>query len=128
MRFEADLERVFRLFPVLRQRQDQASWSMSGGEQQMLAIGRSLMGHPKILLLDEPSLGLAPLIIENLFQTITRINQEESVTILLVEQNAHMALRTASRGYVIENGHIVLSDSCGELLKSSVVRKAYLGG
>jgi branched-chain amino acid transport system ATP-binding protein len=127
-RFEADLERVFRLFPVLRQRQDQASWSMSGGEQQMLAIGRSLMGHPKILLLDEPSLGLAPLIIENLFQTITRINQEESVTILLVEQNAHMALRTATRGYVIENGRIVLNDSCGELLKSPVVRKAYLGG
>jgi branched-chain amino acid transport system ATP-binding protein len=128
IRFDEDLERVFRLFPVLRQRQAQAGWSMSGGEQQMLAIGRSLMSHPKILLLDEPSLGLAPLIIENLFHTISRINQEERVTILLVEQNAHMALRTASRGYVIENGRIVLSDACGALLKSPVVKKAYLGG
>jgi branched-chain amino acid transport system ATP-binding protein len=127
-RFDTDLDRVFRLFPNLRERRMQAGWSMSGGEQQMLAIGRSLMSRPKILLLDEPSLGLAPLIIEHLFQTITRINREEGVTILLVEQNAHVALATASRGYVIENGRIVLSDACAALLRSPTVKKAYLGG
>mgnify|MGYP005812511241 CR=1 FL=1 len=126
--FDTDLERVFRLFPVLRERETQPGWSMSGGEQQMLAIGRSLMSRPKILLLDEPSLGLAPLIIENLFQTIARINKEEGVTILLVEQNAHVALQAASRGYVIENGRIVLSDTCAALMQSPTVKKAYLGG
>ncbi|MBO8141162.1 MAG: ABC transporter ATP-binding protein [Firmicutes bacterium] len=122
-----DMERVFRLFPRLAERKTQAAGTLSGGEQQMLAIGRALMARPRLLLLDEPSMGLAPVIVENIFQVIREINAA-GTTILLVEQNAHMALATAHRGYVMETGRIVLSDSADRLLKNEAVRKAYLGG
>ena len=121
-----DIDRVFSLFPVLRDRHNQYGGTLSGGEQQMLAIGRSLMGRPKLLLLDEPSLGLAPIIVETIFETIRRIN-EQGTTILLVEQNAQLALQLSHRGYVLETGEITLSGISGELLKNEQVRKAYLG-
>lgn len=126
-RLDTDLERVFTLFPRLKERRHQRGGTLSGGEQQMLAIGRGLMGRPNLLLLDEPSLGLAPIIIAQIFQILKEI-REEGVTIFLVEQNAHRALQLADRGYVLENGRIVLADSGANLLANDEVRKAYLGG
>jgi branched-chain amino acid transport system ATP-binding protein len=120
------LTRVFDMFPRLRERRGQLGWSLSGGEQQMLAISRALMAEPALLLLDEPSLGLAPALVQALFTIIRDINRA-GTTILLVEQNAFMALSTAHRGYVLENGRIVLSDDAGRLLRSPHVRDAYLG-
>jgi len=125
-RVEADFERVHTLFPVLKERVDQAAGTLSGGEQQMLAIGRALMGGPSLLMLDEPSLGLAPRFVALIFETLTEINAQ-GTTVLLVEQNAQMALSLAQRGYVIETGEIVLTDTGENLLGSDRVRKAYLG-
>jgi branched-chain amino acid transport system ATP-binding protein len=121
-----DLERVFALFPRLQERQTQSGGTLSGGEQQMLAIGRALMARPRLLLLDEPSLGLAPFLVRNIFRIIQDINQQ-GVTILLVEQNANQALRIAHRGYVLETGRVVLTDTAVNLLRNDSVRKAYLG-
>jgi len=121
-----DLERVFALFPRLRERLAQKGGTLSGGEQQMLAIGRALMARPSLLLLDEPSMGLSPILVETIFQIIRDINGQ-GTTILLVEQNARMALRVAHRGYVIQTGRIVLTDTGASLLRSDVVRKTYLG-
>jgi branched-chain amino acid transport system ATP-binding protein len=121
-----DLERVYALFPVLKERQRQAGGTLSGGEQQMLAIGRALMGRPRLLMLDEPSMGLAPLLVERIFSLIAEIHGQ-GTTVLLIEQNAHMALRLADRGYVIESGEIVLEDRAEALLHNDAVRKAYLG-
>jgi branched-chain amino acid transport system ATP-binding protein len=126
--FDADLERAFTLFPILRQRRDQRGGTLSGGEQQMLAIARALMSRPRLLLLDEPSLGLAPLIVKQIFDVIGEINRTQGVTVLLVEQNAYHALRLAHRGYVMQNGRIVLSGSGAELLANREVRSAYLEG
>ncbi len=122
-----EYERVFTLFPVLKERIRQSAGTLSGGEQQMLAISRALMSRPTVLLLDEPSLGLAPQMVQTIFRVIREINAE-GTTILLVEQNAHMALVTAHRGYVMETGRIVLTDNTKALLASDRVRKAYLGG
>ena len=122
-----DLEMVYELFPVLSDRQKQLAGTLSGGEQQMLAIGRALMSRPRILLLDEPSMGLAPLLVQEIFNTIKNVN-EVGTTVLLVEQNAMMALQIAHRAYVMETGSIVLSGSGAELLRSEQVKKAYLGG
>lgn len=125
---EEELEDVFRLFPVLKLRLAQKAGTLSGGEQQMLAIARALMSKPKILLLDEPSLGLAPKLVEKiLFETIAEINKE-GVSILLVEQNAHLALQVAKRGYVLETGKIILCDLSANLIKNDAVKSAYLGG
>ncbi len=121
-----DLERVYSLFPVLKERERQAGGTLSGGEQQMLAIGRALMGRPQLLMLDEPSMGLAPLLVERIFSLIADIHAQ-GTTVLLIEQNAHMALRLADRGYVIESGEIVLEDRAQALLGNDAVRKAYLG-
>ncbi|AKX49351.1 hypothetical protein AKN93_08035 [Thiopseudomonas alkaliphila] len=121
------LAHVLELFPRLQERFQQRAGTMSGGEQQMLAIGRALMSQPQLLLLDEPSLGLAPIIIQQIFQIIEQL-REEGVTIFLVEQNAHQALKLADRGYVMEHGHIVLEDSGANLLANEDVKKAYLGG
>jgi branched-chain amino acid transport system ATP-binding protein len=121
-----DLERVFDLFPVLRDRASQDGGTLSGGEQQMLAIGRALMGRPRLLLLDEPSMGLAPMIVTRIFDIIREINQQ-GTTVLLVEQNAAQALRLANRGYVLETGEVVMSDKADALLKNDRVREAYLG-
>lgn len=121
-----DLDRVFLLFPLLKDRQSQLSGTLSGGEQQMLAIGRALMARPRLLLLDEPSLGLAPKLVETIFEVIREINAQ-STTIMLVEQNAHMALRVAAKGYVMEVGRIVLTDQAENLMANSDVRNAYLG-
>ncbi len=124
---KADLESVFERFPLLRSRANQRGGTLSGGEQQMLAIGRALMSRPKLLLLDEPSLGLAPLMVEKIFEMIQYISQQ-GTTILLVEQNAHAALGLADRGYVMETGKIVLSDQADRLLHHQAVQEAYLGG
>lgn len=121
-----DMERVFNLFPRLRERRKQIAGTLSGGEQQMLALGRALMARPKVLLLDEPSMGLAPILVESIFQTIQDINAE-GATILLVEQNALMALQIAHRGYVIQTGEIVLQDDARALQNNEMVQKAYLG-
>ncbi|MBF0480757.1 MAG: ABC transporter ATP-binding protein [Desulfovibrionaceae bacterium] len=121
-----DIERVYELFPVLLERRHQLGGTLSGGEQQMLAIGRALMARPKLLLLDEPSLGLAPLFVEHIFSIIKRLNQD-GATILLVEQNAQMALQIADRGYVLETGRIVLEGKAPDLLQNPQVRAAYLG-
>ena len=121
-----DINLVFGLFPVLRERCNQAGGTLSGGEQQMLAIGRALMARPNLLLLDEPSLGLAPILVDAIFEIIRRINNQ-GTTILLVEQNAQLALQYSHRGYVIETGEIVLTDTSAELLKNEQVKKAYLG-
>ncbi|WP_295136266.1 ABC transporter ATP-binding protein [uncultured Reyranella sp.] len=126
--FKSDLDRVFAMFPRLAERRDQRGGTLSGGEQQMLAIGRALMSRPRILLLDEPSLGLAPLIVRQIFDSIGRIAREEGVTIFLVEQNAFHALRLADRGYVLANGRVRLSGSGKELLANQEVRAAYLEG
>jgi branched-chain amino acid transport system ATP-binding protein len=123
---EESRQRVFRLFPRLQERQGQIAGTLSGGEQQMLAIGRALMSHPRLLMLDEPSLGLAPMLVRAIFDTIREINQQ-GVTILLVEQNARAALRLANRAYVLETGQVALSGTAAELLRSERVRKAYLG-
>ena len=122
----ADMEWVFSLFPVLKERTGQLGGTLSGGEQQMLAIGRGLMSRPELLLLDEPSLGLAPKLVERIFETIVEINKK-GVTIFLVEQNAHMALSISDTGYVMETGRIVLTDKASALLQNEKVKKAYLG-
>lgn len=124
---KSDIDHVFDLFPILAQRRNQAGGTLSGGEQQMLAISRALMARPKLLLLDEPSLGLAPLIIQQIFEIIKKINTESKTTIFLVEQNANLALKVAHRGYVMENGLITMSDSAANLLGNEDVKKAYLG-
>jgi branched-chain amino acid transport system ATP-binding protein len=121
------LDRVFALFPRLKERMDQPGGTLSGGEQQMLAIGRALMSRPRMLLLDEPSLGIAPILVKEIFDEIARINREEGTTILLVEQNANLALRLASRGYVLETGRIVLENDTKSLLADPQVKEAYLG-
>lgn len=123
----ADIEKVFGYFPVLRERQEQIAGQLSGGQQQMLAISRALMARPKVLLLDEPSLGLSPLLVKEIFTIIRRLNAEEGVAILLVEQNARMALETAHYGYVLEVGRVVMHDSCANLIQSDQVREFYLG-
>lgn len=125
---QKDLEYVFSLFPILDERRHQAGGNLSGGEQQMLAMSRALMARPDLLLLDEPSMGLAPLIIRQIFEIIKKINDENNTTIFLVEQNANQALQIADRGYVIENGCITLSDEADKLLSNPDVQKAYLGG
>ncbi|MEN3752793.1 high-affinity branched-chain amino acid ABC transporter ATP-binding protein LivF [Mangrovibacter yixingensis] len=125
--YQERIERVYDLFPRLKERRIQRAGTMSGGEQQMLAIGRALMSQPRLLLLDEPSLGLAPIIIQQIFDTIEQL-REEGMTIFLVEQNANQALKLADRGYVLENGHVVLEDSGDALLANEAVRSAYLGG
>lgn len=124
--FDADLARMFGLFPVLADRQAQRAGTLSGGEQQMLAIARALMGRPRLLLLDEPSLGLAPLYIKLIFRTIEALNQQDGMTILLVEQNAHHALKVAHRGYVLQHGGIVLTGTGKELAENPQVKSAYL--
>ena len=121
------LDRVFALFPRLEERAGQSGGTLSGGEQQMLAIGRAMMSRPKLLLLDEPSLGIAPILVQEIFREIDKIRNEDGTTILLVEQNAHMALRLADRGYVIETGNIVHEDEAAALLDDPKVREAYLG-
>ena len=121
-----DLERVFKLFPRLAERRKQLGGTLSGGEQQMLAMGRAMMGRPRVLMLDEPSMGLAPVLVEAIFETVVKLNQE-GTTILLIEQNAAKALQVANRGYVIETGQIVLQDNAAVLRKNERVRKAYLG-
>ncbi len=126
--FSEDLEMVYELFPVLKARQNQRGGTLSGGEQQMLAIGRALMGRPRLLLLDEPSLGLAPIIVQQIFKVLRRLNEEQGLTVFLVEQNAYHALRLAHRGYVMKNGVITLSGTGSELLNRDDVRAAYLEG
>ncbi|CAX61772.1 high-affinity branched-chain amino acid ABC transporter ATP-binding protein LivF [Erwinia billingiae] len=125
--YQTRIKRVYELFPRLYERRVQRAGTMSGGEQQMLAIGRALMSQPRLLLLDEPSLGLAPIIIQQIFDTIEQLRQE-GMTIFLVEQNANQALKLADRGYVLENGHVVLEDTGDALLANEAVRSAYLGG
>ena len=126
--FDEDIAKVFALFPRLEERRNQRAGTLSGGEQQMLAIGRALMARPRLLLLDEPSLGLAPIIVKQIFAAIKKLNQEEGLTVLLVEQNAFHALRLAHRAYVMVNGKIAMSGTGAELLKSPEVRAAYLEG
>jgi branched-chain amino acid transport system ATP-binding protein len=122
-----DLEAVFGYFPVLKERADQRAGSLSGGEQQMLAISRALMARPRLMLLDEPSLGLSPKLVKDIFDIVVRINRERGVTILLVEQNANMALQTADYGYVLEVGRIVMADTCARLLEKEDIKEFYLG-
>ena len=126
--FDHDVATVFDLFPLLRERSNQRGGTLSGGEQQMLAIGRALMGRPKLLLLDEPSLGLAPMIVKQLFAVIKEINERQGVTIFLVEQNAHHALRLAHRGYVMATGEVIMAGSGAELLSDPRIQAAYLEG
>jgi branched-chain amino acid transport system ATP-binding protein len=126
--FANDLERMLSIFPRLKERIDQRGGTLSGGEQQMLAIARALMARPRLLLLDEPSLGLAPLIVKQIFETIREINQKDGVTVFLVEQNAHHALKLANRGYVMVTGKVTLSGSGTQLLANPEVRSAYLEG
>ncbi len=126
--FDDDLDRVFAMFPILEERRHQSGGTLSGGEQQVLAIARALMSRPRLLLLDEPSLGLAPLVVKRIFEIIKEINESQEVTIFLVEQNAYHALRLADRGYVMANGRIVLKGTGTELLGDEEVRKAYLEG
>ncbi len=123
----ADLEYVLSLFPILKSRRNQAGGTLSGGEQQMLAMSRALMARPQLLLLDEPSLGLAPLIVQQIFEIIEMINRENGTTIFLVEQNANLALKVAHRGYVMETGTITMTDTAERLLANEDVRRAYLG-
>lgn len=123
----ADFEYVYSLFPILKDRRNQAGGTLSGGEQQMLAISRALMARPRLLLLDEPSLGLAPLIVQQIFEIIQLINEKDGTTIFLVEQNANLALKVAHRGYVMETGSITMTDTAARLLANEDVRRAYLG-
>jgi branched-chain amino acid transport system ATP-binding protein len=123
-----DLERMMELFPILHQRQSQLGGTLSGGEQQMLAIARALMGRPQLLLLDEPSLGLAPMIVQQIFEILRQIHHQQQTTILLVEQNAYLALQLADRGYLLENGKIQLTDTAANLLDNEDVQRVYLGG
>ena len=123
-----ELDRVFTLFPRLKEREKQVAGTLSGGEQQMLAIGRALMSRPRLLLLDEPSLGLAPLLVKTIFEKIVEINRETGLTILLVEQNANLALEISHFGYVLETGKVVLQGPCAELRQNPKVKSAYLGG
>jgi branched-chain amino acid transport system ATP-binding protein len=122
-----DIEYIYELFPILADRRNQAGGTLSGGEQQMLAISRALMAKPRLLLMDEPSLGLAPLIVKQIFEIIKKINTESKTTIFLVEQNANMALKVAHRGYVMETGRVSMADTAANLLANDEVRKAYLG-
>ena len=122
-----DIDMAFDYFPVLKERADQRAGQLSGGEQQMLVISRALMGEPKLLLLDEPSLGLSPILVKQIFEIIGRINREQNVTMLLVEQNAHMALSTADYGYVLEVGRIVMEDECKALMEKEDIQEFYLG-
>ena len=122
-----DMEMVFNYFPVLKERRDQPAGQLSGGEQQMLAISRALMARPKVILLDEPSLGLSPRLVKEIFEIIVRLNKEQGVTMLLVEQNANMALQTADFGYVLEVGRIVMEDTCERLVKREDIQEFYLG-
>lgn len=124
---DKDLDRVLTLFPILAERKKQQGGTLSGGEQQMLAIARALMSRPKVLLMDEPSLGLAPIFVQKIFDIISEINKKDGVTILLVEQNANLALQAAERGYVLETGQITLEDRAETLLHNPEIRKAYLG-
>jgi branched-chain amino acid transport system ATP-binding protein len=124
---EEDLERVYTLFPVLKQRRDQMAGTLSGGEQQMLAIGRGLMARPKLMMLDEPSLGLAPLVVEEIFRILSELNSLD-ITLLLIEQNARAALKIATRGYVMETGKIIMEGKAEDLLENEHVVSAYLGG
>jgi branched-chain amino acid transport system ATP-binding protein len=126
--FDDDLERVFTLYPVLRERRHQRGGTLSGGEQQMLAIARALMSRPRLLLLDEPSLGLAPILVKQIFSIIKQINEEQKMTVFLVEQNAYHALRLAHRGYVLANGEVLLTGTGRELLANEEIRAAYLEG
>lgn len=126
--FDEDVQKVFALFPRLEERQHQRGGTLSGGEQQMLCIGRALMARPRLLLLDEPSLGLAPMLVKQIFQAIVEINREQGLTILLVEQNAYQALRIANRGYVLATGRVVLEGTGAELLANPEIRAAYLEG
>ena len=122
-----DLEYIFELFPILAKRRHQAGGTLSGGEQQMLAISRAIMSRPKLLLLDEPSLGLAPIVTRQIFEIINKVNEENRTTIFLVEQNANLALQVAHRGYVMETGRITMTDTGANLLSNEDVKKAYLG-
>jgi branched-chain amino acid transport system ATP-binding protein len=126
-KIKQDLSYVYELFPILANRRNQAGGTLSGGEQQMLAISRALMSRPKILLLDEPSLGLAPIVVKQIFSIIEKINQENKTTIFIVEQNANLALKAAHRGYVMETGRITMTDTGANLLANEDVKKAYLG-
>jgi branched-chain amino acid transport system ATP-binding protein len=126
-KIKAELEYVFEVFPRLKERLKQIAGTLSGGEQQMLAIGRALMSHPKFLMLDEPSLGIAPLLVQKIFEKITEINRSRGVTMLLVEQNANLALAISSYGYVLETGRVTLDDSSESLKQNPAVQKAYLG-
>jgi branched-chain amino acid transport system ATP-binding protein len=126
--FDADLDRVTRMFPRLKERIDQRAGTLSGGEQQMLAIGRALMSRPRLLMLDEPSLGLAPLIVQQIFEVIKDVNRTDGLTVFLVEQNAYHALKLANRAFVLVNGRITLSGPGRELLSNPEVRSAYLEG
>ena len=127
-RIQSELELVFATFPRLRERERQVAGTLSGGEQQMLAIGRALMSQPKFLMLDEPSLGIAPLLVKTIFEKIVEINRTQGITILLVEQNANLALEISHHGYVLETGKIILSDTAAALRENPEVRSAYLGG
>lgn len=126
-KIKQDIDHVFDMFPILAERRNQQGGTLSGGEQQMLAISRAIMGKPKLLLLDEPSLGLAPIIVKQIFNIVRKINEEDKVTIFLVEQNANLALKIAHRGYVMETGTITMTDTGDNLLANEDVKKAYLG-
>ena len=123
----SDLDSIFEIFPILKERQKQLAGTLSGGEQQMLAIGRALMSKPSLLLLDEPSMGLAPKIVSEIFRVVTQLRDDQNTTILLVEQNAHVALDVADRGYILETGRIVLQGTSEELLENKEIKRAYLG-